>query len=94
MVNTLLDNEGKPKYEGISPEATSGTAGNQPGVYRHETTGGELITPAGPGGVPHADAFVRLGFKWIAPVPTPQEIRDMQAAEIKKAKEAEPETKL
>lgn len=97
MVNSLLDENGRPRYEGVSPEATTSLAINQPGIYEAKGADGEtkrLITAHGAAGVPQADAFVRLGFKWVGPVPSPQEIRDMQAKQLAETKAEEPETKL
>jgi hypothetical protein len=77
---TLVDGEGKPKYTDQSPEI-AGKSGknNQPGIYRHPETGAEVITAPGNAGVPMADALVRLKFVRVADVPSPDEIRKMQA---------------
>lgn len=86
--NGLLDEEGKPKYVGQSPESSS-KATNKPGLYIHKETGTHQITAPGSRGVTQADAFVRLGYEWAGPVPTPNEIRDMQKKQLEADKAAE-----
>lgn len=52
--------------KGQSPEeAFGGGPGNQPGVYKHDKAGVELIALSSPA----ADAFVRLGYERTGPVP-------------------------
>lgn len=59
---------------------------NKPGVYRHPETGAEICTYPGKRAVAQADAYVRLGFKWVAEPYTLAEIREKEAAQIAKQK--------
>ena len=76
----LLDDQGRPKYEGQSQE-TSGVR-NQPGLYIHKESGAQMITQPGPKGVTQADALVRQGWELAGPVPAPDKLAEMQKAQL------------
>lgn len=57
---------------------------NQPGVYRHEKSGKEIIVLPDPQGTGHADALVRFGFERVGDAPSRVELRKMQADQHKK----------
>jgi hypothetical protein len=70
--------------KGPGAERSNGSA-NPPGIY-HLENGAQIITASGSEGASQADALVRVGFKYAAPVPSRQELLEMQKAQA--AKEA------
>ncbi len=79
-----------PKYQSTE-ENGNRKPRNQPGIYRHEGSGKEVITSADPSdGSIQADAFVRVGYHRIGDVPSRLEMqkrrekRDAEAAEALK----------
>lgn len=71
--------------KGPSAERSNGPV-NSPGIYELKTNDGvkRLITSPGVEGSVQADALVRVGFKWTAPVPSREELLATQKAQAAK----------
>ncbi len=70
-------------------EATPGRVANLPGVYRHQGAGVELIVMPDPTTTAKQDALVRMGYTYVGPPPTREEVAKMQADQLAKDLEDE-----
>jgi len=67
-----------PKGPGAAEQSA---VANKPGVYRHPASRARVIILPDSQSTAQSDAVVRLGYEWIAPPPTRQELAVSQAAQ-------------
>lgn len=74
--------------KGQSAERTEGRPYNQPGIYKHKSSGNTLITSDGDEGVVQADALMSPVWKdqWerVGDVPSRVELHNMRESQLQK----------
>lgn len=85
----MSDTATLPKYQSAEKNG-GGKPRNEPGIYRHEASGAEVITHPDPNdGSIQADALVRVGYHRVGDVPSRVEMAKLREERLKREEEAE-----